>query len=515
MATATSKKPTRRALAQSRNGFNPVPSATVVADAQISVGGAATGRATAMGVPVAASGSVPREVGLDRKALAAAGFDGKVGQALAIPQRGGKATVAVGIGEPNELDAAKLRNAAAAFARAAGTHTRLATSLADVAAVDAQTAAQAVVEGALLARYKYRGFKVGSEPIAALALVVASSRSSGAQAGAERARLTAGAAKFSRDLANTPHNHLTASGMARVATAIGKETGLKVEIFDKRALERMGCGGMLGVNAGSAEPPALIKLTYTPRSAGKDAPRLTLVGKGIMYDSGGIALKPGDDVHAQMKNDMTGAGSILSAMATLRDLGCTSHVTGYLCCTDNMPSGTAMALGDVITMRGGKTVEVNNTDAEGRLVMADALALATEEPVDAIVDIATLTGACMRALGRARAGVLGNNQSLVDQVLAAADATDERAWQFPLEREYRPWLDSNIADMKNLGGALAGQTTAALFLEEFVAGNPWAHIDIAGTAWADADSGWLTTGCTGAGARLLIELALNFTKPPK
>ena len=182
-------------------------------------------------------------------------------------------------------------------------------------------------------------------------------------------------------------------------------------------------------------------------------------------------------------------------------------------CTDNMPSGTAMALGDVITMRGGTTVEVINTDAEGRLVMADALVLATEEPIDAIVDIATLTGACMRALGTQVAGVMGNDQGLVDQVRAAAEATDEPVWQLPLEQRYRKELDSTIADLRNLGGANAGAITAALFLAEFVGDVPWAHIDIAGTAQSAGDAGWQTAGCTGFGARLLAELAVDFSAP--
>jgi leucyl aminopeptidase len=255
----------------------------------------------------------------------------------------------------------------------------------------------------------------------------------------------------------------------------------------------------------------MIKLTYTPPSGGTGSPHLTLVGKGIMYDAGGIALKPADEVHATMKNDMSGAGAILAAMLELAELGCENRVTGYLMCTDNRPSGTALAMGDVITIRGGMTVEVVNTDAEGRLVMADALVLATEEPTDAIVDIATLTGAAMRALGTQVAGVIGNDQSLVEQIESAASATDEAVWQLPLERRYRNQLNSPVADIKNLGGANAGAITAALFLEEFVAGIPWAHIDIAGTAQNDEDTSWRPPGCTGFGARLLVELALNFS----
>jgi leucyl aminopeptidase len=255
----------------------------------------------------------------------------------------------------------------------------------------------------------------------------------------------------------------------------------------------------------------MIKLTYRP--PGEPSGRLTFVGKGIMYDSGGLAIKPGDEVHAQMKNDMSGAAAVIGAMAQLAAVGCRAHVTGYLMCTDNMPSGTAMALGDVITIRGGTTVEVVNTDAEGRLVMADALVLATEEPVDAIVDIATLTGACMRALGTQVAGVIGNDQGLVDQVRAAAEATDEPVWQLPLEARYRKELESPVADLKNLGGANAGAITAGLFLAEFVGDVPWAHIDIAGTAQSTGDAGWQTAGCTGFGARLLVELAAQFSAP--
>ncbi len=213
---------------------------------------------------------------------------------------------------------------------------------------------------------------------------------------------------------------------------------------------------------------------------------------------------------------MSGAAAVLASMSTLSALGCRAAVTGYLMCTDNMPGGAAMKLGDVLTIRDGTTVEVLNTDAEGRLVMADGLVLATEQTPkpDAIVDIATLTGACQRALGVWSAGVIGNDQGLVDQVEAAAERTDETVWQLPLDRRYRKELDSEIADMKNVGGDNAGAITAALFLEEFVADLPWAHLDIAGTARAEADDSWRSQGATGYGTRLLIDLLMNFT-PPK
>jgi leucyl aminopeptidase len=254
----------------------------------------------------------------------------------------------------------------------------------------------------------------------------------------------------------------------------------------------------------------MIRLSYRPRGA---RGHLALVGKGIMYDSGGISLKPSDAMHLAMKMDMAGAGAVLSSMSALRELGCKSAVTGYLMCTDNMPSGSATKLGDVLTIRGGTTVEVRNTDAEGRLALADGLVLATEQKPDAIIDIATLTGAMMRALGTGMSGVLGNNQGFVDQVLAAAGRTDESAWQLPLDKRYRSQIDSDIADLNNLGGEQPGAITAALFLNEFVAGIPWAHIDIAGPMKSDADESWRPKGATGYGARLLIDVAMNFTKP--
>jgi leucyl aminopeptidase len=495
---------------RSAGAFSPTPSIERAAGATVTAAGATPSTATAVGVPVPSGGDVPAEVGLDRSRLTAAGFDGAMGSTYAVPTDGAT-IVAVGVGDVGSLDAAGLRNAAAAFARAAKSHERLAFALDGLGAAAPADAAQAVVEGVLLARYAYEPLRRNAASTAVRELTIVGDAQPEA---AERGRALAGATALARDLANTPHSHLNASHLAAIATELGQSRGLTVEVFGKDALVELGCGGLLGVNQGSAQPPCMIKLRYTPAS-GNPAAKLTFVGKGVMYDSGGIALKPGDEVHAQMKNDMSGAAAVLGAMAHLSALDCPNEVTGYLMCTDNMPSGTALALGDVITMRGGTTVEVINTDAEGRLVMADALVLATEEPTDAIVDIATLTGACMRALGTQVAGVMGNNQSLVDQVRDAADATDEPVWQLPLEKRYRKELDSTIADLRNLGGANGGAITAALFLAEFVGDSPWAHIDIAGTAQSTGDGGWQTAGCSGFGARLLAELAVRFVAPEK
>lgn len=465
--------------------------------------------ADAVGVPVATTGPVPRSLGLSRAALTANGFDGKSGQTLVVPAAEGPAQIAVGIGKAGELDINGLRSAAASFARAAGKRAHLATTLADLADVDAAAAAKAAVEGVALANYRYVGQKndkTGS-PIQSLALVVGQARANAAKTGAERGAITAAATNLARDLANTPPGYLTARKLADKAVEIAAESKLGIEVFNKDQLIAMGCGGIVGVNAGSAEPPRMVRLTYSPRNP---KGHVVLVGKGITYDSGGISLKPSDPMHAAMKMDMSGAAAVLATLGALRGLGCKTAVTGYLMCTDNMPSGSALKLGDVLTMRNGKTVEIHNTDAEGRLVLADGLSLAAESKPDAIVDICTLTGAVLSALGDRIAGVLGNNQAWVDQVRAASARTDENTWQLPLAKEYRKLLDSHVADMRNIGGPLAGTITASLFLNEFNGDVPWAHVDMAGTMKMDSDDGWLAKGATGYGARLLIDLVTNF-----
>ena len=466
--------------------------------------------ADAVGVPVATTGTVARSLGLNRAALTAVGFEGKLGQTLVVPSGTGPAHFAVGIGEPGSLTVQSLRTAAAALVRAAGKRAVVATNLADLDGVDAAKAAQAVVEGALLAAYKFAGIKKqpNTSALTQLVMVVGEPRSKGATAGSERGQATATAACMARDLANLPPAYMTARHMAEKAVEVASATGLTVEVFNRDQLAAMGCGGMLGVNAGSTEPPRMVRLTYSPRNA---TGHLALVGKGVMFDSGGLSLKPSDGM-ITMKMDMSGAAAVLSAMSTLKALKCKAKVTGYLMCTDNMSGGNAFKLGDVLTFRNGKTSEIHNTDAEGRLVLADGLSLAVEDGPDAIVDIATLTGACMVALGTKIAGVIGNNQPFIDKVRAASAATDEQIWQLPLEKAYRKQLDSHVADMRNIGGPPGGAITAALFLNEFVADVPWAHLDIAGPMSVDGDEGWLSKGATGFGTRLLIELATTFTK---
>lgn len=468
---------------------------------------------TAIGYPVATKGAVPRQLGMNRAALTDSGFDGKAGQILAIPSADGL-VVAIGVGAPDEVDANSLRSAGAAFARAASKHAHLATTLADAGDVDPAAAGQAVTEGVLLASYRYVGLKTGDDvasKLTELTVVSGGKRNSGVAEGVTKGHAIATAAAFARELANTPPTYLNAVDIADKAVALGPDAGLTVEVFNKDDLEAMGCGGMIGVNRGSTEPPRMVKLSYSPANA---TGHLAMVGKGIMYDSGGISIKGGDAFHQAMKMDMSGAAAVLAAMSVLQAVGCSTKVTAWLMCTDNMPSGSALKLGDVLTMRNGKTVEVLNTDAEGRLVLADGLSLAVEEGPDAIVDIATLTGAVLSALGPDLAGLLGTDQGFVDAVKASSEAVDEPVWQLPLERKrYRKMLDSPYADMKNIGGPYAGTITASIFLTEFTGDVPYAHLDIAGPMKIDSDNGIYSKGASGFGTRLLIDLACNFTPP--
>ena len=484
--------------------------------------------AKATGFAVASDGAVAKEIGMTRDQLVALGFEGKLGQALILPNNKKQLTIVVGVGETAKANADVMRTAAATLARASAKVASLSTNIATAGRGDRAAIAQAVTEGLILATHRYDALKSDKKATAKLTsvtLVAPGSMNSLITKGSKRGETIADAVCLARDLANMPPAHLTAKMIAERAQKIGAETGVKVEVFNKDQLLAMGCGGMIGVNRGSVNPPRMVKISYRPggarstakKSASKNAsksklPHLILVGKGVMYDSGGISLKPSDPSHAMMKADMSGAAAVLATMSTLKALGCRNQVTAYMMCTDNLPSGSAMAMGDVLTMRNGKTVEIHNTDAEGRLVLADGLSLAAEQKPDAIVDIATLTGACARALGPQMAGVMGNNQKFVDQVVAAAGATDEQIWQLPLERKYRTLLDSYIADMKNVGGPDAGAITAALFLDEFTSGLPWAHIDIAGPMWSDGDAGWLQRGATAYGTRLLVNLAENFKR---
>jgi leucyl aminopeptidase len=460
-----------------------------------------------VGVPVFTGGPVGRG-GTSRRELEVLGFTGKLGTTAVTP-----GYVYVGVGDRGTVSPAALRTAAAAMARAAAKVPVLVTSLADVEGVERRTAAQAVAEGVVLGAYRYVRLKRDSTPPALerVLLLGPSSAASRMQAGAERGAAIAAAVNLGRDLANTPPGLLTARDLAESALSVGRDAGLTVEVLDEAAISDLRLGGLLGVNQGSTEPPRLVKLTYVPRHP---VATVALVGKGITYDSGGISLKPSNAMHAAMKMDMTGAAVVLAAMSALRVTKPNVKVVGYLCCTDNMPSGSALKLGDVLTIRNGTTVEIHNTDAEGRLVLADGLCLAVEDGADAIVDVATLTGACMSALGLEIAGLMGNNESWIEQIRAAAGRADEPVWPLPLPARYRPHLDSDVADLKNIGTEYGGALAAGLFLQEFTGGVPWVHLDIAGPMKSDRDDGWRVKGASAFGVRTLLELLDRFEPPP-
>ena len=470
--------------------------------------------AAAVAIPVTSEGPLPKDLGLTRAQLAALGFEGRCCSTIALPPaKGGKQVrVLVGVGALKDLDEATLRNIGAAAARACSRYASMATTLAGLGRVDKTRGTRALVEGMALALHRWADLKKDKSSVPTLQKITLVSESAEVRSGCAEGVATASAVTAARDFANMPPSHLTATKFAREAVAIARKSGLKATVHDLKQLKQMGCGGIVGVNAGSVEEPRVVKLVWAPAGAKN---KVVLVGKGVMYDSGGISLKPSDPMHASMKMDMSGAAAVLGAMSALKAMKVKTHVTAYLMCTDNLPSGSAMKLGDVLKFRNGKTAEIHNTDAECRLILADGLSLGAETKPDAMVDIATLTGACLAALGKKMAGVLGNNQSVVDQLLASSGRTDELLWQLPLFRDYRPLLDSNVADMKNVGGPYGGAITAALFLDEFTAGIPWAHLDIAGVMDADSDNGWHNRGATAFGTRLLIDFVANFKKPAK
>jgi leucyl aminopeptidase len=461
--------------------------------------------APVLGLGVFTDGAVPRQLGLGRKALAALGFEGKVGQALVVPSDRG-VVIAIGLGEPKKVTVSSLRKSAAALARAAQKQTTVTTNLVDLSGLAAATAAQSVVEGMGLALYRFNDVRSKKDvPKLDTVTLVADVAAIAVERGIRRGQTLVEAVSLARDLSNMPPNLLNAADMAAKAIELSSPE-LTVEVWGKDRLKAERCNGILAVNAGSVAEPALIRMSYRPKGATKT---IGLVGKGITFDSGGLSLKPSNGMDG-MKMDMSGAGSMMAVMSALPALKPKVNVEAWLCCTDNLPSGSAMKVSDVITYRNGKTAEVMNTDAEGRLVLADGLVLADEMKVDAVIDMCTLTGACMVALGTKISALVGNNDALIERVKTAAANTDEPVWQLPLAHEYRKQLDSPVADMKNIGGPNGGVITAALFLNEFVGSTPWAHLDIAGKESVDADEDWKVRGATGYGVRMLVDLIEHY-----
>ncbi len=445
-----------------------------------------------------------------------AGFHGKVGEALAVPVAGMRATTAllVGVGDPDEVTPAVLRRAAGSAARRARTAKTVATTLAEARASGErhEDAVSAVAEGFVLGAYQFLAHKSKGKPTALRSVAIVGAGGAAATKAIREAAAITTAVAWARDMVNEPSGTKSPAEFAAAARAFLGGKGVKVTVLTEPQLRAQKMGGVLGVGQGSAQPPRFVKVMYEPAGS-KARGTLALVGKGVTFDTGGISIKPSEGMET-MKTDMGGAAAVLATMGALQALGVKHRVIAYAPMAENMPSGTAIRPGDVLRMRDGQTVEVLNTDAEGRLILADALSWAVDDKVDAIVDLATLTGSCVVALGEKVAGLMGNDVAWSAQVRAAADRVGEAVWPLPLPDDYRELLDSDVADLRNIStGRYGGALTAGLFLEAFVDDRPWVHLDIAGPARAPADSGEMTVGGTGFGVRTLVELVRSFEKP--
>jgi leucyl aminopeptidase len=462
---------------------------------------------------------------LDAGFLARLGFGAALGEVRTTAGDGSRVLVAVGLGRRSDLTPASYRKAGAALAQTSSRHRRIATTvLADrPGSFEATDAARALAEGLVLGGYRFTAYKSDPKPHALERVVVVDDGGRSTTAALARGQAVAEAVCVARDLVNEPGGTMTPSVFAERAVNLGKDHHFAVRVRDERGIQRARMGGLLGVNRGSTEPPRFLELSWVPpgqtrakagakAAAHSKVPTVALVGKGITFDSGGLSLKTTDGMKT-MKGDMAGAAAVLGAFCALDAVRPGVQVKGYVPLTDNMPGGDATRVGDVLHIRNGTTVEVLNTDAEGRLVLADALVLASEARPVAIVDLATLTRACKVALGDRIAGLMGNDPPLIERLRAAADLAGEDVWPLPLPRHLRSKLDSDIADLKNVasGRGEGGALLAGLFLQEFVGeGVPWAHLDIAGPAEASDHDGEIRKGGTGFGVRTLVRLLESY-----
>ncbi|MDD2857661.1 MAG: leucyl aminopeptidase [Candidatus Nanopelagicales bacterium] len=460
------------------------------------------------GLELAAHGITAAQGAKVLAALKAVGATGKPGEVTKIPGITGikaPVIVAVGIADPRKgLDLEALRTANGSAIRALAGTRKVA-----VVAPPETVVLRAVALGARLAAYSFTAFKSSpskaSAPVSTVVLLVPGSVTAEQKAAIAEINHIADAVNLSRDLVNTPPNALAPVDLAAAAKDAVDGLPVKVTIWDEKALAKQGCGGILAVGQGSANPPRLVKLEYAPEGASAS---LHIVGKGITFDTGGISIKPAAGMD-EMKGDMGGAAAVIGAMQAIARLALPIKVTGWVPTAENMPSGTAQRPGDVITMFGGKTVEVLNTDAEGRLVLADALGLAALEKPDLIIDAATLTGAQRVALGSRLAGVMANDDASRALVCTAADEAGEAMWPMPLPDDLRASIDSATADITNIGDRFGGMLSAGIFLKEFIpAGQSWVHIDIAGPSFNDKGAyGYTPKGGTGSAVRTFVQVA--------
>ncbi len=475
--------------------------------------------------PGGATGAVDAALdGVISRLIAEGEIKGKLGDVTLLHTMGRIAperVAVVGLGQRADFDldaARRVSGEVLRFLRGRGIgRAATVTHGAGIGGLSPKAAGRAVAEGSLLGLYRFDRYHSNGNgdgdggnggEFAELTIVERDeSRAQAIRDGAAEGRAMAESAMIARDLVNEPANAMTPTAMAEAARQVAEECGLGFEALDNADMKAMGMGAFLGVAQGSVEPAKLIILTYQgdPDHPGNN---LGLIGKGITFDTGGISIKPAAGMEA-MKGDMAGGASVIAAMRVIGRLGPRINVTGMVAATENMPGGSAQRPGDVVRAMNGKTIEIINTDAEGRLVLADALCLARERGITRLVDVATLTGAMVTTLGKACTGVMGNDADLIAGVIDAGKQTGEKFWELPMFDEYKELIRSDVADMKNSGGRQAGSISAAFLLKEFVDGAAWAHLDIAGTATAEKASGYLVKGATGAPARTLAQLAVN------
>lgn len=469
--------------------------------------------------PGGATGAVDKALGgLITKLISEGEIKGKRNE-LTLIHSMGKITpervVVAGLGKEEKLTLSVIRGITAEacrFLRRVGA-TQIATIAHDagVGGIDAEKSAQAVTEGAILGLYTFHKHQTKEEDTKEIEQLLIVEREdkkvSILERGCTRGRIMAEATNLARDMANEPGNYMTPTNMAEVAQSVADEWGLDCRILEQADMEKLGMGAILGVARGSRQPPKLIILSY--KGIKKSKGSLGLVGKGITFDSGGISIKPSEKM-GDMKGDMAGGAAVIAAMRAIGELRPKINVTALIPATENLPDGSAYKPGDIVRASNGKTIEVVNTDAEGRLILADALSYARKLGLSPVVDVATLTGACHIALGDLCTGAFGNNQDLVDSVIKAGEEAGEYIWQMPMYEEYKEQNKSDIADIKNSAGRWGGAITGAQFLAEFIEDTPWVHLDIAGPFQSDKDRTYIVKGATGVAVRTLVNLVISY-----
>lgn len=470
--------------------------------------------------PSGATGAIDKALsGQLRAAIGHGDFTGKRNELLLLYGGGGvaaKRVLIVGLGPRKSVDLEVVREAAGT---AAGYLQKMGLSSASsilhgagAGKLNPELVAEAIAEASILACYRFDAFKTRkktAKPVLKKLTIVELEPQlvTSARRGARTGRQIAEATCLARDLANQPGNSATPTYLARTARSIARTHGLSCQVLDETRMRKLGMGALLAVSQGSAQKAQFIVLEHNKRAAGNP---LVFVGKGVTFDSGGISIKPGGGME-DMKFDMCGGAAVLGAMQAVAALKLPCRVVGIVPATENLPDGKSFKPGDIVTTLSGKTIEIQNTDAEGRLILADALAYAARFKPAAVVDLATLTGACVVALGHHASGMMGNDDDLAEKVRAAGEATAERVWPLPLWDEYRRQIRSDFADMKNTGGRPGGAITGAALLAEFT-DYPWVHLDIAGTAWSSRTRPYIPKGGVGIGVRLLTHLARHWKK---